>query len=294
MSWVDLGNICGPPGATGPTGPTGPMGQGINILGSLDDVSQLPPSANPGDAYFIGPTLYVWTGTEWTSADLEGPTGPTGPTGPAGLTGPSGPTGATGLGATGPTGQQGNTGQAGPIGPTGSQGNPGIQGVPGPPGQQGAVGPAGAGGAQGNPGPAGPPGTGFVGTILNHQLDQGNVSIPYDSWATLFGPFAFTPGYWLIEFAVTAVCNAEGQLELIFAQDTNAGNSMGSMAVFLNPQYACGGHLSRIWGVAPGTTPNLYCNVFNQSAGTAVCYQNSPYAGAVRATSFHAVQLTNT
>lgn len=38
----------------------GDIGTGLNVLGELDSVSQLPSTANPGDAYIINDLLYVW------------------------------------------------------------------------------------------------------------------------------------------------------------------------------------------------------------------------------------------
>ena len=38
----------------------GDIGTGLNVLGELDNVSQLPSTANPGDAYIINDLLYVW------------------------------------------------------------------------------------------------------------------------------------------------------------------------------------------------------------------------------------------
>jgi plastocyanin len=110
----------GPAGETGATGATGPAGQdgtGISILGSLDDVGDLPATGDIGDAYLIDSDLYVWdsVGEDWVNAgSVQGPagaTGPAGPEGPAGADGAAGPTGPTG--ATGPEGPQGPEGPAG-------------------------------------------------------------------------------------------------------------------------------------------------------------------------------------
>lgn len=298
-TWIDLGNICGPPGAQGATGPQGPVGPGVQVLGTLEDESQLPSSANLGDAYFIGCVLYVWGEPSTTatyadgwikSGDLCGPTGATGPTGP---TGPAGPTGATGAtGATGPTGPAGPTGQQGNLGPPGATGAQGVQGLQGPAGPQGAQGNAGPEGPQGPEGIQGPAGTAFVPVIQNDQLHQ-NVVVGADQWATMFGPIAMTPGYWLIEFGVSFEGTADGQLMLVFAQDNTNTNSMGSVPATIVAPYAGGGQLSRVWGVAEGTAPDLYCNVFNQSAGNVTLYQDAPYAGGARATYYHAIQLTS-
>lgn len=48
-------------GPQGPMGPTGPVGQGVNLAGAVDDVSQLPASAAPGTAYLVGNDVYVWS-----------------------------------------------------------------------------------------------------------------------------------------------------------------------------------------------------------------------------------------
>lgn len=145
--WINIGNIKGPKGDTGPIGPQGPIGAtgpqgstgpegpsgpqgpqgpagtngvdgtGVDILDQFDDASQLPATANPGDAYLVGNELYVWSST--TSAfvnvgPLQGPAGPQGPQGPIGPQGIQGPAGATG--PQGPTGADGATGLKGDTG----------------------------------------------------------------------------------------------------------------------------------------------------------------------------------
>jgi hypothetical protein len=127
-------------------GPPGPAGTSVNIIGALDDPSELPPSSNPGDGYLIDGELWVWTGDAWTNAgSISGPPGPpgapgedgapgesvVGPPGPAGPTGADstvpGPQGVQGIqGTTGAQGPQGVAGPAGPAGTTGPQGNPGV------------------------------------------------------------------------------------------------------------------------------------------------------------------------
>ena len=97
--------VTGPTGPTGSTGPTGPQGVAVNLLGSVDLVSELPETGNTiNDAYIVQEDgdLWVWNGTSWYSAgQIVGPQGPTGPTGATGadstVTGPTGPTGATGV-----------------------------------------------------------------------------------------------------------------------------------------------------------------------------------------------------
>lgn len=102
-------------GPTGPTGAPGLDGSGITILGTLNEVGDLPTTGNdPGDCYVIDGDLYAWDGTQFINVgQVQGPTGPTGPQGergddsfiegPPGPTGPTGPTGAAGTGYDGVT-----------------------------------------------------------------------------------------------------------------------------------------------------------------------------------------------
>jgi hypothetical protein len=125
----------GPQGLTGPTGATGAQGTGITILGSYPTYAALVaahPTGNAGDAYIVGPDLYVWnvaTSAWLNTGQIQGPTGPTGSTGPIGATGATGPVGATGT-----NGAVGATGSTGPIGATGSTGPTGATGATGPQG----------------------------------------------------------------------------------------------------------------------------------------------------------------
>ena len=106
-------------GATGPTGPAGAdgidgtngtngvdgedgeVGPPINILGELNDISEIDPSTvyEHGDAYVVVPDLYFYNkDAVWVNAGRwTGPTGPTGSIGPSGATGDTGPTGPAGL-----------------------------------------------------------------------------------------------------------------------------------------------------------------------------------------------------
>lgn len=95
----------GATGAQGATGSQGEPGTGINILGKLDNESQLPDIGNIGDGYLIDGYLYVWsatTGTWQNVGAIQGAPGATGPQGPIGPQGPEGPQGS--IGATGPAG----------------------------------------------------------------------------------------------------------------------------------------------------------------------------------------------
>jgi len=151
----------GATGPAGPAGPQGPAGTGINIIGSLADPSELPPSGSTGDAYLIAGNLWVWTGTGWESVgNIQGPAGPAGPAGPQGIQGEQGPQGLQGeAGPTGPTGNTGPQGPQGPQGETGPAGPQGIKGDTGDTGPAGSAGPTGPTGATGPQGPQGEPGT---------------------------------------------------------------------------------------------------------------------------------------
>lgn len=89
-----------------PKGDKGDTGQGINILGEYDTLSDLEtahPTGYAGNAYMVGTTnpkdLYIWDvdNSEWANqGQLQGVKGDTGATGPQGPQGPQGETGATG------------------------------------------------------------------------------------------------------------------------------------------------------------------------------------------------------
>ena len=136
---IGLQGVQGPKGIQGEVGPQGPKGDqgvkgdtgaGVNIIGTLNNPSELPASGNTGDAYLISGDLYVWTGTSWENVgSIEGPTGPQGPEGPQGPQGPKGDQGIQGV--------------------DGPQGLQGIQGAPGAKGDKGDTGAAGPGVATG-------------------------------------------------------------------------------------------------------------------------------------------------
>jgi len=117
----------GPQGPQGEVGATGATGAGINIIGTLNDSSELPATGDPGDGYLIDGDLWVWAETnEWlnvgniqgadgrsayqvavdngfvgTEADwlasLEGPQGDQGIQGEQGEQGPAGTNGTNGV-----------------------------------------------------------------------------------------------------------------------------------------------------------------------------------------------------
>lgn len=49
--------------AQGPVGPIGPQGQGINLVGTVATVGNLPASSTPGTAYLVTANnhIYVWS-----------------------------------------------------------------------------------------------------------------------------------------------------------------------------------------------------------------------------------------
>lgn len=63
-------------GEVGPQGPVGATGSGLEIVGILNDVSELPPTGEVGDAYKINNDLYVWVenATEWMNIGSLGGT----------------------------------------------------------------------------------------------------------------------------------------------------------------------------------------------------------------------------
>ena len=57
-------------------GPQGPVGEGLNIIGSLNDPADLPTSANTGDAYIINGDMWIYDGTTWNNVgNVVGPQG---------------------------------------------------------------------------------------------------------------------------------------------------------------------------------------------------------------------------
>lgn len=157
----------GPKGDTGLKGDTGPKGDkgddgadgtGVNILGALNDTSELPSSGLPGDAYLISGDLYVWSDdtSTWTNVgDIKGPKGDKGDTGAKGDDGPQGIQGDTGndgytpikgvdyfdgaKGDKGERGEQGIQGPEGEQGPKGDTGDPATNLVTSVAGKQGVV-----------------------------------------------------------------------------------------------------------------------------------------------------------
>lgn len=152
---ASLGSIRGPQGVQGAPGEKGEDGTGVNIKGSVETSSELPPSGEEGDAYVVQDTgnLWVWdvdsSAFVDTGAQIKGPQGDPGPKGEPGAaatvtvgttqTGEpgsqasvqnAGTTSAAVLNFTIPKGEKGDAGAAGPGVSVGS-------GAPSEPGQTG-------------------------------------------------------------------------------------------------------------------------------------------------------------
>ena len=94
----------GEPGATGAQGPQGEPGTdgtSFNIIGTVDDTSDLGEIyiGDAGDGFLVNSTthIHVWSGSEWIDlGDISGPTGAIGPVGPQGEPGADGAPGQDG------------------------------------------------------------------------------------------------------------------------------------------------------------------------------------------------------
>jgi hypothetical protein len=125
----------GEPGATGAQGPQGEPGidgTSFNIIGTVDDTSDLGEIyiGDAGDGFLVNSTthIHVWSGSEWIDlGDISGPTGATGSAGPQGEPGVDGAPGQDG--ADGAPGQDGADGAPGQDGADGAQGPPGTMPV---------------------------------------------------------------------------------------------------------------------------------------------------------------------
>ena len=115
----------GEQGPIGPQGLPGASGNDFVIIGTVNNPSQLPTTAKPGDAYFVGLNaprdVWAYDGLTSTWVNQGQLRGPQGPQGPQGQTGPKGEQGVQG--------PQGEQGVQGPQGERGPQGLQGIQGV---------------------------------------------------------------------------------------------------------------------------------------------------------------------
>ncbi|AKJ73310.1 capsid and scaffold protein [Salmonella phage 41] len=87
--------MTGPEGPQGPQGPEGQMGAGVEILGKLDNTTELPSTGELGQGYLISGDFWGWTGT--TYENLGPIQGPKGDVGPQGQQGPQGIQGIQGV-----------------------------------------------------------------------------------------------------------------------------------------------------------------------------------------------------
>ena len=119
---VDLTGPQGATGAQGPQGEPGTDGTSFNIIGTVDDTSDLGEIyiGDAGDGFLVNSTthIHVWSGSEWIDlGDISGPTGAIGPAGPQGESGADGAPGQDGAdGADGAPGQDGADGVDGAPG----------------------------------------------------------------------------------------------------------------------------------------------------------------------------------
>lgn len=138
-----LQSLVGTPGATGATGATGEIGTSFKIMGAydtIDDLTSLHQTGNPGDAYLVGLPqvatrhIFIWDSdfNAWADVgEVQGAKGDPGEIGPEGIPGPIGPTG--------PQGPRGDQGTVGPTGINGPQGTQGPRGNTGPTGSTGGM-----------------------------------------------------------------------------------------------------------------------------------------------------------
>jgi len=170
----------GPQGPQGIQGPKGDTGKGLDIVGRVDSVDQLPSAAEQSEFWNVGHTapysIYMFNNGTWENqGQLQGAKGDPGEKGvtftpsldangnltwtnDGGLDNPhavniKGPKGDTG--EQGPKGEPGETGAQGPQGEQGPKGDKGDKGDTGEPGETGAQGPQGEQGPKGDKGDKG-------------------------------------------------------------------------------------------------------------------------------------------
>jgi hypothetical protein len=198
--------VQGEVGPQGPKGDKGDTGAGLNILGTLNNTSELPEVGVQGNAYLIGGHLYAWSSdnTWFDAGNIQGPQGEQGPQGSQGIQGQGFKIAKTYvsvselLADTAPTGinsgefavvntdtnldENGRlylwdgavynfmvdiSGTQGVQGPQGPQGIQGIQGI------QGEIGPQGIQGVKGDKGDTGEQGIQGIQGVQGEQGIQG-------------------------------------------------------------------------------------------------------------------------
>ena len=127
----------GTTGIQGDTGVQGVTGRGLNIVGNVATVGDLPNpyGGSTGDGYIVTGTgdLHVYNGSSFDNVgQIVGPQGTNGTQGTSGVSGTQGTTGTQGItGTQGLTGTQGTFGTQGIAGAFAAQGIQGTQGIQG-------------------------------------------------------------------------------------------------------------------------------------------------------------------
>ena len=139
--WVAYVNT-GPRGVQGPQGiqgPVGPPGEGVQVIGSVPNFSDLPTDLGVDDLQFwyveTENILYFWNGSRWDNAGAPGGTGPQGDAATIAV-------GTTTTGGAGTAAQVTNSGTSSEavfdfVIPKGDQGEPGADGTNGTNGDKG-------------------------------------------------------------------------------------------------------------------------------------------------------------
>ncbi len=229
-------------------------GSNINILGSFNNVNQLPQTATIGDSYLIASELHVWKGSEWENV---GPIrGPQGYTGSRGFVGSRGDTGFTG--------SQGDLGYTGSIGYTGSQG---LIGYTGSKGDTGFVGSKGFTGSQGD--------TGYTGSVgfTGSQGDMGYTGSIGDIGYT--GSTGYTGSYGEIGYT-----GSKGDIGFVGSQGFTGSNGFVGSQGYTGSQGDVGFTGSKGDTGADGKSVSIIGSVANTSAGSAQDIINSAFPNA--------------
>jgi len=283
-------------------------GSNINILGSFNNVNQLPQTATIGDSYLIASELHVWKGSEWENVGpIRGPqgytgsrgfvgsrgdTGFTGSQGDLGYTGSIGYTGSQGLiGYTGSKGDTGFVGSRGDIGYTGSQGDIGYTGSQGDTGFVGSRGDVGFAGSQGDIGYTGSKGdTGFVGSkgFTGSQGDTGYTgSVGFTGsqgvmgYTGSIGDIGYTgsTGY-TGSYGEIGYTGSKGDIGFVGSQGFTGSNGFVGSQGYTGSQGDVGFTGSKGDTGADGKSVSIIGSVANTSAGSAQDIINSAFPNA--------------